>query len=174
MIQRPENVHEIVVSSMGKLLLSGGEGAVRILKVGDCVFPGSFDDGLVEETGISVPSNRPVLFVSLSVISFIFSKNGLMLKNKVLLEAGVLLMRWAYLKVKNLILNGFELIRNFRFGFAPPLQIFGKVEGFKMEGTVKGFVPTLLGSIFIVILQEPPVLKLEWLMMIATSGSENR
>ena len=85
-----------------------------------------------------------------------------------------MLMRWAHLKVKNLILNGFELVRNFRFGFAPPLQIFGKVEGFKMEGTVKGFVPTLLGSIFIVILQEPPVLKLEWLVMIGTSGIENR
>ena len=105
MIQRPENVHEIVVSSMGKLLLSGGEGAVRILKVGDCVFPGSFDDGLVEETGISVPSNRPVLFVSLSMISFFFGKYHLMQVDKVLLNIGILLLGWTHLELENLILN---------------------------------------------------------------------
>jgi hypothetical protein len=31
-----------------------------------------FDNGLVEETSIPVPSNRPVLFVSLLVVSFFF------------------------------------------------------------------------------------------------------
>jgi hypothetical protein len=37
-----------------------------------------FDDGLMEETGISIPKDRPVLFVALSVIGFIFSKHGMM------------------------------------------------------------------------------------------------
>jgi len=41
--------------------------------VGDGVSPGSFDNGLVEESGIPVPSNRPVLFISLSMIGFFSS-----------------------------------------------------------------------------------------------------
>jgi hypothetical protein len=68
---RSENVHEVPISIMGQLILSGGERAIRVEKMGNGILRGSFDDRLMEEIGISV---RPVLFVPLSVVSFYFGK----------------------------------------------------------------------------------------------------
>ena len=56
--------------SFSKLVLGCSLGAIRIEEVSDCIFPGSVDNGLMEESGISVSRDRPVLFVPLSVISF--------------------------------------------------------------------------------------------------------
>jgi hypothetical protein len=70
---RSENVNKIIISNLGQLILGSGEGAIWILKMSDGVPSGSFDDGLMEKTGIPVTSDRPILFVSLSMIGFIFS-----------------------------------------------------------------------------------------------------
>jgi hypothetical protein len=68
---RSENITEIAVSGLSKLIMSGREGAIRIKEVGNSILPSSFNDGLMEETGIPVPSNRPI---SLSMIGFFFGK----------------------------------------------------------------------------------------------------
>lgn len=97
----------------------------------------------------------------------------MVLVDKVLLKADVLLMGRVHLKGKKLVFNSLEMVRNFWFGFAPLIEIFGKEEGFKMERTVHGFQPTFFGSFFIIILQEPPILKLESLVKIATLSIEH-
>jgi hypothetical protein len=171
-ILRDKNVYIIIVSSMDKLFLSG-EGAIRILKVGDSIFPCPFDNGLMEETGIPIPRNRPVLFVSLPVKSFFFGEYHLMLVDKVLLNTGIFLVGRTHLELENLILNGFKLIRVFRFGFAPPSQGFGKVESLKMEREIRRFMPAVLGNVIIVILKKPPVFKFEWFLALARPGIED-
>jgi len=169
----PENFHEVVICSMSKLFLGGGERTIRVLEVSDNVLSGSVNDRLVEKAGVSIPCNRPVLFVSVSVVGFILSQNGFMLKSQILLDTGVLLVRWALLELENLVLNSTKLVRNFRFSFAPPIQIFGKVKGFEMERTVGRPVPTLFGSVFIIIFKEPPIFKFKSPVTGAAIGTEH-
>jgi hypothetical protein len=126
---RPENTCKIFISSFCQLLLGGGEGAIRVLKVSDGISFGSFDDGLVEETGIPVALNRPILFVALFMVSFILGQDDLMLVFKIFLEADILLVGRAHLQAVYLIFNDLKLVRSFRFAFAPSLKIFGKVMG---------------------------------------------
>jgi hypothetical protein len=97
-----------------------------------------------------------------------------MLMTTVLLDYGILLVGWTHLKFKNMIFDGCEGIRIFRFGFAPFSQVFGKEKGFDMKRLVGGFVPAAFGDTFIVIIKEPPVFKLERLVIIATLAIENR
>jgi hypothetical protein len=70
---RFKDIYKVTGSSISQLIMSGNISAILIEEVGDGVSPGSFDNGLVEESGIPVPSNRPVLFVSLSMIGFFSS-----------------------------------------------------------------------------------------------------
>lgn len=78
-----------MICNMSKLFLGGGERTIRVLEVSDNVLSGSLNDRLVEKAGVSIPCNRPILFVSLSVVGFILSQNGFMLKSQILLDAGV-------------------------------------------------------------------------------------
>jgi len=127
---RSENFQEIMISSISKLLLGSGDEPVWVMEMGDDIFPASLYDRMGEETGISIPSNRPVLFESLSVVGIILGKNGFVPKGQVFLDSGVLKVRRPHLKMKDLILNSFKLIRNLRLCFAPPVQVLGEVMGF--------------------------------------------
>jgi hypothetical protein len=57
------------------------------------------------------------------------------------------------------ILNSAELSGDVGLCFPPLLEVVGKVFGFEVERTPRGFFPTLLCHFIKVLFQKPPVLK---------------
>lgn len=64
--------------------------------MGNGISFGSFNDGLVEEIGISIPLNIPVLFIALFMVGFL-GQDDTVLVLKIFLEANVLLVGRAHL-----------------------------------------------------------------------------
>lgn len=164
---RTKKINKIIIGSPRKLVLSNRERAIRILEVSDGIPSSSFEDRLVKETSVPVTTDRPILFVALSMVSFIFGQDRIMLIFQVFLEANVLPVGRAHLQLEKLIFNGMQLIRDFWFAFAPFLKVFCKVESFQMKRSSRGITPTLPGSDIIIILKEPPILKFEDFVMLA-------
>jgi len=75
--------------------------------MGDNIFPSSFEDGLVEKFGVPVANSAPVLFEPLSVVGFFFSKDVLMLVDKIFLKVDVALGGGFSLEGKEFAFNQF-------------------------------------------------------------------
>jgi hypothetical protein len=71
--------------------MSGGIRAIRVVEIGDSVFPGSLDYGLVEVSGVAVTVESPALFGSLEV-EFIFGKEFMVVLSELCLQCEILLL----------------------------------------------------------------------------------
>jgi hypothetical protein len=80
-----EDLLEVISGDLGELLLSGGVGAIRDLQMSNDIFSSSLDNGMMEEGGISVTRDCPVLFISLAMESLLLSKDGLVLIDELFL-----------------------------------------------------------------------------------------
>ena len=80
-----EDIAEVVIDSGCKLLRSCRYGAIQVVKVGDSVVSGSFEDGLVEKE-VFVPFGSLVFFVSLSVEDVLFGKDNVVLVSEFSLD----------------------------------------------------------------------------------------
>jgi hypothetical protein len=79
--------------------------SIRVGEVSNPIFPIPFDNGLMKEGGVPVPSDCPFFLCSLDVIRFLLGHQILVLVVKMLLKHVVLLRWMKVLLVKHLSLN---------------------------------------------------------------------
>lgn len=98
-----EDGPEVMNKSGSKLVRGCGLRAIRIDRMGDMVFSIPFNNGMVEESGVAVTMDGPILFGSLEVINFLFGKEVLMLLGEMELKGVILLGRWLGLLVQEML-----------------------------------------------------------------------
>jgi hypothetical protein len=110
---------EVLNKSGSKLVRGSGLRAIQIDKMGDTIFSIPFNNGVVEESGVAVTMDDPILFSSLEVINFPFGKEVMMLLGEIELKHVILLVRWLGLLVQKLIHNSSKVIRIPRLTLSP-------------------------------------------------------
>ena len=100
-----ENILKVGCEGIGKLFWSGRVGAISILKIGNCVLSGSFDDREVEERGVAITVDGLILLGTLEMKFFVFGKELMVLVGELGLKTEVLLTWWFGLLLEKLIFH---------------------------------------------------------------------